>query len=195
MKIVISNCVTLFLHVIILSILFNPTAFAETGNSPHGLNFQPPFRHFSKEVLYGRSIPNQSAPADISSDIYRNSLSPAATIAQPFIASAIGLATAFISGYAGGIFASRIAERNSTHWGFTGLIYGGYVGYIVGSAVGCWQFGKIKNVDGSFEGTLMGSLIGGFAGIGWASSTEDWGPLLLGAPIGATITFHLTREP
>jgi hypothetical protein len=65
--------------------------------------------------------------------------------------------------------------------GATFLILSAVFGSVIGNTIGVYSAGHIGNQTGSFTATLVGSAIGVWA---------FW----IGAPIGATIAFNMTRR-
>ena len=69
------------------------------------------------------------------------------------------------------------------------VIYSFVITYSIGSATGVYLIGNIGDETGSFVVTLCSSLIGGALGF-----LAGGAPVLLCAPIGATIGFNTTRR-
>jgi hypothetical protein len=174
-------------------LVFANFLYANVDSFATQLKINLPGRHFHKNMLYG--IPNKysSNHQDFVFQKNQQLAKPSSLKAQPFIATAFGLASAFCFG-AVAAGAAENANYNSSLDGWVAFVYGGFSGYLFGNALGCWHYGKLRKVQGSFEGTLMGSLIGGFVGIGLTVATQNAAPVILGPPIGATITFRLTMD-
>ena len=110
------------------------------------------------------------------------------------------------AGLAGGVLPALMIERmyppppNATEIlgpsGYAMLV--ALAGYPLGSATGVYLVGGIGNETGSFFAALAGAFLGELVSLG----TADWfssrvlslSVLVLGAPVGATIGFNLTRK-
>jgi hypothetical protein len=83
------------------------------------------------------------------------------------IGGGIGVVIGMVAGALGGGAYADYAGREPIVDIVIGTQIGAGVGYVIGSAFGVWSVGKhIEKEDGSFESTLLGSIIGGIGMLG-----------------------------
>lgn len=178
---------------IFILLFFANCLFAQVDSSFISVKVQPPVRHFHKNMLLGLPDEYQNNGQNFVFPQYQHSVKKRSLWAQPFLSLAAGIPSALVLGFVAAAITDK-AEYSSGHDAMINGIYGGYLGYLLGNGVGAWQYGKARQGIGSFEGSLMGSIIGGFVGIGLTVWTQNGVPLFLGPPIGACISFKLTKD-
>ena len=114
-------------------------------------------------------------------------------IEQPVVSTLVGLGMGICGAFIGYGIAEK-AKFSTSNEEMMGAFIGGFSGLVFGNAFATWHYAKMKGISGSFEGSLVGSLIGGFVGIALAEHFLHLAPLVIGPPIFATISFHLTRD-
>jgi len=179
--------------IFLLSCVF--LAFPDLGFSrapgQFGMSSVPRFR---KSVLLGvtqahKNCVDSSKFGDFLEKYPRNFL-----IAQPIVSMLAGVGAGVMGAITISALTSGLMNNDNYPFNIAGAFLGGFSGYVLGNAFTTWHYAKAKGVPGSFEGTLMGSLIGGFLGLAMAEHYKSFVPFFLGPPIFATISFHLTRK-
>jgi len=174
-------------------LLFANCLFANVDCSFTRTNFGTPAKHFHKNMLWGLPGEYQNNGQSFLFQQYEHSVKKRSLWAQPFLSLAAGIPSALVLGFIAAAITEK-AEYSRSNDVLANGIYGGYLGYLLGNGVGAWQYGKARQGAGSFEGSLMGSILGGFVGIGLTVWTQNGVPLFLGPPIGACISFKLTKD-
>lgn len=74
------------------------------------------------------------------------------------------------------------------------FMYGFFIGYSLGNALGVYLIGNMEEVQGSFGYTLFGSIAGMAIGIGWTGQKGSAIPIFILPGVGGLIAFYLSAE-
>ena len=100
-------------------------------------------------------------------------------------------------GALGGLFGGLLGGRNEHSEGgpSLGFAVGAITGFVLGNATGVYWVGNTKEVQGSFGYTLLGSCIGGAAGLYLLTALPyNVVPFFTLSGVGGIIAFYLSAE-
>lgn len=139
-------------------------------------------------------------PRSATAETARPPLTTGRLASEALLGAVGGVALGAGGGLIGEAIGSAGCEEGDWFCGLGGAIIGVGVGYTLGISLGVYVAGTYGDQDGSYGATLLGSLLGGVAGIAIAAATDDADTPVISAlavsmPLwGAMIGFNRTRR-